>query len=151
MFNLDVMNLYGRTRDVAALGTDQSSLGRTFESAAAAEPLRVSVDSGALIRGSFFRSDHFPFARAGVPPLSVESGIDFEGHPAGWGEERRKKCTAHRYHQPQDELLPWFSPEGALQQIRVVLRAAMTVANAPAQPTWYPGSEFRAAGEARLR
>jgi Zn-dependent M28 family amino/carboxypeptidase len=151
VFNLDVMNLYGRTLDIAALGTDQSSLGRVFEKAAAAEGLRVSVDSGALIRGSFFRSDHFPFARAGVPSLSLESGGEFEGRPPGWGEEQRKEYTAHRYHQPRDELLPWFSLEGALQQIRVVLRSVLAVAGAPAQPTWNPGSEFRAAGEARMR
>lgn len=151
VFNLDVVNLYGRTRDIAALGADQSSLGQVLVTAAAAEGLRVSVDSGALVRGSFFRSDHFPFARAGVPALSVERGGVFEGRPAGWGEEQQKEYTARRYHQPQDELLPWFSMDGALQQIRVVLRAAVAVATAPGQPTWTEGSEFQAAGEARLR
>jgi Zn-dependent M28 family amino/carboxypeptidase len=149
--NLDVMNLYGRTKDIAALGTDQSSMGEVFAAAAAAEGLRVSVDSGALIRGSFFRSDHFPFARAGVPSLSLETGGDFVGRAEGWGDEQQQEYTARRYHQPQDELLPWFSMDGALQQIRVVLRAALAVANAPAQPVWSAGSEFRAAGEARLR
>lgn len=149
--NLDVMNLYGRTKDIAALGTDQSSMGVVFSAAAAAEGLRVSVDSGALIRGSFFRSDHFPFARAGVPSLSLETGGDFVGRVEAWGDEQQQEYTARRYHQPQDELLPWFSMDGALQQIRVVLRAALAVANAPAQPVWSAGSEFRAAGEARLR
>lgn len=151
VINVDVMNLYGRTRDIAALGTDQSSLGAVFRTAAAAEGLRVSIDSGALIRGSFFRSDHFPFVKAGVPSLSLETGGDFIGRAPEWGEEQRREYTARRYHQPQDELLPWFSPDGALQQIRVVLRAALAVANAPNQPVWTAGSEFRAAGEARLR
>ena len=151
VLNMDVMNLYGRTRDVSSLGTDQSSLGRVFVAAAAAESLKVTVDSGALIRGSFFRSDHFPFARAGVPALSLESGSDFVGRPAGWGEEQQNEYTAKRYHQPQDELLPWFSMDGALQQIRVIVRTAMAVANAATQPTWNAGSEFRAAGEARVR
>jgi Zn-dependent M28 family amino/carboxypeptidase len=151
VLNLDVMNLFGRTRDVAALGTDQSSLGQVFTTAAAAEGLRVRVDSASLIRGSFFRSDHFPFARAGVPALSLESGGDFVGHPPTWGDEQYSDYTAKRYHQPQDELLPWYSMDGALQQIRVVLRTAMAVAAAPAQPTWKPGSEFRAAGLARVQ
>jgi Zn-dependent M28 family amino/carboxypeptidase len=151
VLNLDVMNLFGRTRDVAALGTDQSSLGQVFTTAAAAEGLRVRVDSASLIRGSFFRSDHFPFARAGVPALSLESGGDFVGHPPTWGDEQYSDYTAKRYHQPQDELLPWYSMDGALQQIRVVLRTAMAVAAAPAQPTWNPGSEFRAAGLARVQ
>jgi Zn-dependent M28 family amino/carboxypeptidase len=151
VLNMDVMNLYGRTRDVSALGVDQSSLGRTFTTAAAAEGLRVTVDSGSLIRGSFFRSDHFPFARAGVPALSLESGHDFLGHPAGWGEAQQAEYTDKRYHQPQDELLPWFTMDGAVQQMRVILRTALAVADSPAQPTWSAGSEFSAAGEARLQ
>lgn len=149
MLNVDVMNLYGGTRDVAALGTDQSSLGEVFAAAARAEGLRVSVDSGALYRGSFFRSDHFPFVRAGVPALSIERGSEYVGHPAGWGEQQKDEYTDSRYHKPQDEVLPWFSMDGALQQIRVMLRAALAVADAPAQPTWKAGSEFRAAGDAR--
>ncbi|HXG44155.1 MAG TPA: M28 family peptidase [Gemmatimonadales bacterium] len=149
VLNLDVLNLYGPTRDIAALGFDQSSLGPVFQAAAAAERLRVSVNQDALIRGAFFRSDHFPFARAGVPALSIEPGEDFIGRPAGWGRERRAEYTEQRYHKPQDEVLPWFSMDGAMQQIRVVLRTALAVAQAPAQPVWERASEFRAAGEAR--
>ena len=78
-------------------------------------------------------------------------GCVLGGGPAGWGEEQREEYTAHRYHQPQDELLPWFSMDGALQQLRVILRTAVAAATAPAQPTWNTGSEFRAAGEARRR
>jgi Zn-dependent M28 family amino/carboxypeptidase len=151
VLNMDVMNLYGGTSDIAALGTDQSSLGKVFAAAAAAEGLRVTVDSGSLIRGSFFRSDHFPFARTGVPALSLESGQDFVGKPAGWGEKQQAEYTEKRYHQPQDELLPWFTMDGAVQQMKVMLRAALAVANSPTQPAWTEGSEFKAAGEERLR
>jgi len=151
VLNMDVTNLYGRTRDVAALGVDQSTLGQVFAAAAAAEGLKVTVDSGSLIRGSFFRSDHFPFALAGVPALSLESGQDFEGHPAGWGEEQQREYTEKRYHQPQDEILPWFTMAGTVQQLRVILRSALAIASAPSQPAWSAGSEFKAAGEARLR
>ncbi len=151
VLNMDVMNLYGRTRDISALGVDQSTLGATFTTAAAAEGLRVTVDSGSLIRGSFFRSDHFAFARKGVPALSLESGHEFIDRPAGWGEQQQQEYTANRYHQPQDELLPWFTMQGAAQQIRGILRTALAVANAPAQPRWSTGSEFRAAGEVRVR
>ncbi len=151
MLNVDVMNLYGRTRSISALGIDQSSLGDVFTSAAAAEGLRVTVDSSALLRGSFFRSDHFSLVRVGVPALSIERGNDFVGKPAGWGEEQGKAYNETRYHQPQDEVLPWFSMDGVVQQMKVVLRTAIAVANAPGQPTWKDGSEFKAAGEARLR
>lgn len=151
VLNVDVMNLSGRTRDVAALGTDQSSLGELFTRAAAAEGLRVSVNEDALIKGSFFRSDHFPFARAGVPALSLESGTDFVGRAKDWGKAQADEYTAKRYHQPSDEVLPSFSYDGAVQQMRVIVRTAMAAATVKAQPTWNRGSEFRAAGEARLK
>ncbi|MGE5091641.1 MAG: M28 family peptidase, partial [Bacillota bacterium] len=133
------------------LGTDQSSLGELFTRAAAAEGLRVSINEDALIKGSFFRSDHFPFARAGVPALSLESGTDFVGRAKGWGKAQADEYTAKRYHQPSDEVLPSFSYDGAVQQMRVIVRTAVAAATVKAQPTWNRGSEFRAAGEARLK
>jgi Zn-dependent M28 family amino/carboxypeptidase len=151
VLNMDVMNLYGRTRDIAALGVDQSSLGRLFTAAAKQEALRVTTNQDALIKGSFFRSDHFPFARAGVPALSLESGLDFVGKPEGWGKEKQQEYTDQRYHQPGDQLLPWYSYDGAVQQLRVIVRTAVAAAEAPGQPVWAAGSEFRAAGEARVK
>jgi Zn-dependent M28 family amino/carboxypeptidase len=151
VLNMDVMNLYGRMKDISALGLDQTSIGPVFTTAARAEGLQVGVDSSGLIRGSFFRSDHFPFARSGVPAISVERGHLFEGKPDTWGEEQEAEYNENRYHQPQDEILPWFSMGGVSQQLRIVLRTAIALANAPAQPTWSETSEFKAAGEARLK
>jgi Zn-dependent M28 family amino/carboxypeptidase len=149
ILNLDVVNLYGRTRDFSALGLDQSSLGQTMTRAAAAEGLRVSTSEDALIRGSYFRSDHFSLARVGVPGTSLESGTDYVGRPKGWGKERQDEYVAKRYHQPSDELLPWFTDDGVVQQLRVTVRAALAIGDAPRQPTWNPKSEFRQAGEQR--
>lgn len=149
VLNMDEMNLLGRTRDISALGLDQSSLGTVFRKAAAAEGLSITTDEQALIAGAFFRSDHFPFAKVGVPALSLGSGSDFVGRPEGWGDEQAAEYNANRYHQPADEVLPSFNYAGAVQQLRVVLRTALLVADAPGQPTWNAKSEFRAAGEAR--
>jgi len=151
ILNMDVMNLYGRTRDVSALGLDQSSLGAVFASAAAAEHLKVSVNQDALLRGSYFRSDHFPFAKAGVPGTSIENGKDYLGQPAGYGSQMEREYTEKRYHQPSDEVLPTFKFGGAVQQLRVIVRTAVAVANAPAQPIWNRTSEFRQAGEERQK
>ncbi|MGH7526459.1 MAG: M20/M25/M40 family metallo-hydrolase, partial [Gemmatimonadales bacterium] len=151
ILNLDVMNLYGRTRDVAALGLEQSSLGKAFAQAAQAEGLQVSSNEEALLRGSYFRSDHFPLARAGVPGTSLENGSEFVGRPAGWGKQQKDEYIAKRYHQPSDEILPWFTYDGAIQQLRVTVRTAVLVANAQAQPAWNRDSEFRQAGEARAQ
>ena len=149
ILNVDVLNLYGRTRDFSALGLEQSSLGKAIGQAAAAEGLRVTPNEEALIRGAYFRSDHFSLARVGVPGTSLESGSDFVGRPAGWGKEQKELYTEKRYHQPSDELLPWFSYDGAMQQLRVIVRTAVLVGNAPDQPVWSPSSEFREAGQAR--
>jgi Zn-dependent M28 family amino/carboxypeptidase len=151
ILNLDVMNLYGRTSDVSALGLDQSTLGKAFAAAAAAEGLAVASSEEALLRGAFFRSDHFPLARVGVPGTSVENGSRYIGKPAAYGKEQKDKYVAERYHQPSDEILPWFTYDGALQQLRVIVRTAVSVANASTQPQWQSTSEFREAGQARLR
>ena len=111
----------------------------------------MSENEEALLHGSYFRSDHFPLARAGIPGTSIQHGSDYVGRPAGWGKEQSDKYVAERYHQPSDEVLPWFTYAGALQQIRVTVRAAVLVGDAPKQPTWAETSEFRQAGEARLR
>lgn len=151
ILNMDVMNLYGATRDASALGLDQSSLGTVFARAAAAEHLKVSVNQDALLRGSYFRSDHFPFAKAGVPGTSIENGKDYLGQPPGYGSRMENEYTEKRYHQPSDEVLPTFKYLGAIQQLRVIVRTAVAVANAPTQPTWNRASEFRQAGEERQK
>ena len=151
VINIDGLELLGRTRDIGALGRDQSSLGPIFSAAARAEGMKVVDNPDAAARGYFFRSDHFPFVKAGVPSLSLEGGKDFVGRPAGWGKQQEDAYNANRYHQPSDELLPEYGPEGAEQALRVVARVAIAVANAPAQPTWNAGSEFRSAGQARRR
>jgi Zn-dependent M28 family amino/carboxypeptidase len=149
VMNVDVVNLYGRTRDIGALGSEHSSLGESFAAAARAEGLQLVEDRNVRTEGSFFRSDHFPFAKAGVPALSLASGLDFVDRPAGWGQAQREAYRSERYHRPQDELFPSYSVEGAVQQLRVVARLVLAAADAPQQPTWKPTSEFAEVGRAR--
>ncbi|HVQ47317.1 MAG TPA: M20/M25/M40 family metallo-hydrolase [Gemmatimonadales bacterium] len=151
ILNLDVMNLNGRTQDVAAVGLDQSNLRKTFVQAAAAEGLQVTESREALLHGAFFRSDHFPLARAGVPGLSIEDGQHYVGQAADYGKKKQEEYTQKRYHQPSDEVLPSFNYDGARQQLRVIVRTAVAVADASAQPAWNPSSEFRKVGEERLK
>ncbi len=151
ILNLDVMNLNGRTQDVAAVGLDQSNLRKTFVQAAAAEGLQVTESREALLHGAFFRSDHFPLARAGVPGLSIEDGQHYVGQPDDYGKKQQEEYTQKRYHQPSDEVLPSFNYDGARQQLRVIVRTAVAVADASAQPAWNPSSEFRKAGQERLK
>jgi Zn-dependent M28 family amino/carboxypeptidase len=141
VINLDVTNVRGATRDIDALGSDRSTLGAVFEAAARAESLIVVHRPDT--RGSFYRSDHFPFAKAGVPVLSLETGEDFVGRPAGWGREQAALYNRTRYHQPSDEYQPGFSYAGMVQQVRVAVRVALAVADAREPPRWLPNAEFQ--------
>jgi Zn-dependent M28 family amino/carboxypeptidase len=141
VLNLDGTNVRGATRDIGALGTDRSTLGPAFEAAARAEAL--SAQSQPDVRGSFFRSDHFPFARSGVPALSIKPGVDFVGRPRGWGEEQETIYNEQHYHQPSDEYRRTFRYAGMAQQVRVTVRLARTIANDPGMPRWVSGSEFQ--------
>jgi Zn-dependent M28 family amino/carboxypeptidase len=142
VLNLDVTNVRGATKDIGALGGDRSSLGPLFTSAARAEGLTATGDPDPT-RGSFFRSDHFPFVRAGVPALSFETGVVFVGRPESWGREQDSIYNEVRYHQPADQYSTDFRYDGMVQQLNVAMRVAIAVANAPTLPDWLPTSEFR--------
>ncbi len=141
VLNLDLTNVRGATRTIGALGRDRSTLGPVIVTAAQAEGLTVEAKPD--IRGAFFRSDHFPFARAGVPALSIFPGDEFVGRPQGWGEEQENIYNQQRYHQPSDEYQPTFRYDGMAQQVRVTVRTARAVANAPGLPRWLPSAEFQ--------
>ncbi len=141
VLNLDVTNVRGRTRDISALGADRSTAGAVFTAAARAESLVVAGEPD--VRGAFFRSDHFPFARAGVPALSIRPGLDFVGRSRDWGREQEALYNRQRYHQPSDEYLERFDFAGMAQQVRVAVRVALAVAEAPEAPRWHATSEFQ--------
>ncbi|MGH2669903.1 MAG: M28 family peptidase, partial [bacterium] len=124
---------------------DRSTLGPVFATAARAESLVVAHEPD--VRGSFYRSDHFPFARAGVPALSFKPGKDFVGRPPGWGKQQEELYNQERYHRPSDEYRPTFTYEGTAQEVRVALRVALAVASAPELPRWLPTAEFRRPGD----
>jgi hypothetical protein len=146
--NLDGANLEGRTRDIAPLGADRSELGETVREAAAAEGMTLRPDPHPE-QGMFFRQDHFPLARAGVPALALDHGLDYADRPEGWGERWYEEFVTRHYHQPSDAYREGWDYGGAVQQGRVLLRTALAVASAGALPEWNPGSEFARRGEER--
>jgi Zn-dependent M28 family amino/carboxypeptidase len=141
VLNVDGANLWGRTEDIAPLGTDRSELGALVRAAAGAEGMVVAPEQHPE-QGMFFRQDHFPFARAGVPALAMDHGLRYEGRPEGWGQARYEEFNARHYHQPSDAYEPGVDYGGAVQQGRVLLRTAWAAATADALPQWAPGSEF---------
>jgi Zn-dependent M28 family amino/carboxypeptidase len=145
--NVDGANLQGRTTDLAPLGADRSELGEWLRRAAAEEGLTLSPEAHPE-QGMFFRQDHFPFARAGVPALALDHGLKFEGRPEGWGEAWYEEFNAHHYHQPSDAYCEGFDYGGALQQGRVLLRTALAAASAPQLARWSEGAGFERRGSA---
>jgi Zn-dependent M28 family amino/carboxypeptidase len=108
--------------------------------------IRISPDDHPEA-GHFYRSDHFSFAKAGIPAVSIGAGTDYVGHPAAWGKERGDDYTAHRYHQPSDEYSPDMDLRGAAQIAEIVRSFGATLANAPVRPTWNKDAEFKAVAD----
>jgi Zn-dependent M28 family amino/carboxypeptidase len=142
VLNVDGANLHGRTEDIAPLGADRSGLGDVARRAAEAEGMRLAPEAHPE-QGMFFRQDHFPFARAGVPALAMDHGLVFEGRPEGWGNQLYEEFVREHYHQPSDAYRDDIDYGGAVQQARVILRTAAGCASMEELPQWNEGVEFR--------
>ena len=112
--NVDAMNIWGRTKDVTIVGLGNSELD-TYARDAAAEQGRVLKPDSEPEKGFYYRSDHFNFAKVGVPALNPDPGVDFVGKPAGYGQQKRDEYTTQAYHQPSDEVKDWWDLSGAAE------------------------------------
>ncbi len=139
--NLDSMNMLGITRDFTPLGADRSSLQSIVEAVARERAMRVSPDARPE-QGSFYRSDHFPFAKVGVPSISLKEGSDFVGHSKEWGQQQFKAYNTAHYHQPSDEYDPNWDYRGLIQEAEIAMAIGMRIANDPALPRFNPTDEF---------
>ena len=148
--NMDGLNVWGRTKDIVVVGLGNSTLD-DYVKAVAAEQGRTAEPDAEPEKGYYFRSDHFNFAKQGVPALDVNEGVDYIGRPDGWGMQTREKFTAETYHKPSDQVKPDWNLEGAVDDLRLLFSVGYRVANADAYPTWSPGSEFKAKREAMLK
>jgi Zn-dependent M28 family amino/carboxypeptidase len=148
--NLDGLNVWGRTRDVSVIGLGKSSLDALLVEHAKAQGRVVKPDA-LSDRGFFYRSDQFNFAKAGVPSAYFSSGQDFIGRPEGWGREQREKWESAHYHRPSDELRDGWDLSGAIEDLQLAFGVGLSVANAPAMPTWTKGDEFEAARQKALQ
>jgi Zn-dependent M28 family amino/carboxypeptidase len=95
-------------------------------------------------KGFYYRSDHFEFAKVGVPALDTDAGIDYIGKPAGYGMQKRDEYTNNDYHSVSDEVKPDWDLSGAVQDMATLFRVGVGVAQAPDIPQWRPGTEFKA-------
>ena len=139
--NLDSMNVLGPTQDFIPLGAERSSLKAVVEAVARKMNLRVSQDSRPE-QGSFYRSDHFPFAKAGVPSISLKEGNDYAGHSKEWGEEQFNAYNTAHYHQPSDEMRDTWDFKAMIQEGEIALAIGRMISDMPEKPKFNPGDEF---------
>lgn len=139
--NLDSMNILGQTRDFVPLGAERSTLRAVVEAVARERGMNVAPDQRPE-QGSFYRSDHFPLAKAGIPAISLKEGQDFVGRPKGWGAEQFRAYNTANYHQPSDEYSESWNLKGMIQSAEIALAIGRRIADAPEMPRFNPDDEF---------
>lgn len=147
--NMDVINLWGRTRDVVSLGLGQTTLDGLVASAAETQGRKVIPDAEPE-KGLFYRSDHFEFVKQGIPAINARGGIDYVGKDSGFGLRKRVEYTKNDYHKVSDEEKSDWDLTGALEDLRLLTVVGYRVAQASTYPEWLPGTEFRARRRAAL-
>jgi Zn-dependent M28 family amino/carboxypeptidase len=141
--NIDGVNQWGRTKDLLVIGLGASDLDN-YAQAAAAEQSRVLKGDQEPEKGFYYRSDHFNFAKKGVPAFDPDAGMDYVGKPAGYGKQKKDEYTDNDYHAPSDEVKPDWDLAGAAEDGKLFLAMGYRVANADKFPEWKPGNEFKA-------
>ncbi|MGQ0647477.1 MAG: M28 family peptidase [Gemmatimonadaceae bacterium] len=148
--NMDGLNTWGPTKDLTVIGLGASDLD-DYAAAAAAEQGRTLRPDAEPEKGFYYRSDHFNFAKQGVPAFHPDAGVEYTGKPADFGKQKRDEYTANDYHKPQDEIKPGWDLTGGVQDLQLYLTMGYRIANAAKFPEWKPGNEFKAIRDAQLK
>lgn len=141
--NMDALNVRGATRDIALIGGGKSQLEGWLTAAAKAQG-RVVKPEATPEQGSYYRSDHFSFAKFGVPMVYAEGGDDLVKGGVTSGRAAADDYTTNRYHKPADEYDPAWDWSGAVQDLRLYYVLGREMADSRLWPNWYPSAEFRA-------
>jgi len=147
VINMDALDPGGPARNFTVSGNPQSGLLDRLIAEGKKFGLKYTPDAH-LEAGYFFRSDHFPFAKRGVPSFSFGSGNDLVDGGIAAGEAAGKDYTAKRYHQPGDEWQANWPFTGMAQDLPMLFQLGTDLANSRVWPAWAKGSEFRATREA---
>ena len=140
--NIDGVNVFGRTRDLGLVGVGQSTLEDLLRRVAEGRGRKL-VPEAEPEKGYYYRSDHFEFAKVGVPALYTDEGIDYIGKPADFGKNKRAEYIENDYHKVSDEIKPDWDLSGAVEDIRLLFEVGQAVAQGEHAPEWKEGSEFK--------
>jgi Zn-dependent M28 family amino/carboxypeptidase len=149
--NVDEINPWGRTKELSVVGLGNSDLDDYLRAAAGEQGRTLKPDPDPE-KGFYYRSDHFNFAKQGVPALdpSMHPGISFVDKPEDWTKQMKEEWESSVYHSPQDEVRPDWDLSGAAEDAQLLMTVGYRVANAATLPEWKPGNEFKAKRDAQL-
>ena len=145
--NMDSWNVHGRTKDLTLVGYGASDLD-DYARDAAAEQGRIVHGDAEPEKGFYYRSDHFNFAKQGVPALDPDGGVEYIGKPKEYGQQVRDEWTEHRYHTPKDVVTPDWDLTGTAEDLKALFAVGYRVAQSDRMPEWKPGNEFKAKRDA---
>ncbi len=140
--NMDALGMWGEMKDIVVIGYGSSELEKYLQAAADATGRYLSQEPTPE-RGYFYRSDHFNFAKHGVPALYAEGGNDHIEKGKSYGEEKSQEYTDKAYHQPADEFDPNWDPRGAVADLALHFAVGYTLSQESSFPNWYEGNEFK--------
>jgi Zn-dependent M28 family amino/carboxypeptidase/predicted small secreted protein len=149
VINLDAMPVIGKTRDITVVGLGNSELEDVLRDVAATQDRELRAEATPE-SGFYFRSDHFNFAKAGVPALYAKGGDELLDGGAEAGKQAQLDYRDNRYHQPADEFDPGWNMEGVVQDLGALYGVGRVLAGNDAWPNWYEGNAFRAARDAMM-
>lgn len=142
--NMDVLNWFGKTKDVVVIGEGQSELEDILADEVKKVGRTITFDAHPEA-GSYYRSDHFNFAKVGVPALYMKYGTSVIGRDPGYGLAIKESYTKNHYHRPSDDnKLATTNLEGAIDDLQLVFRVGRRLAFTKSWPEWKAGSEFKA-------
>ncbi len=144
--NMDGINALDKTNDMVIIGEGQNNLEDYLADILKKQNRYISLNTHPEA-GYYYRSDHFNFAKAGVPALDCGGGIDVVGKGKEYGKKLDDDYTANRYHRPADEFDPKWTFDGGLQDMQALFEVGIKIANDSAWPLWKTGSEFKAIRE----
>ena len=140
--NMDGLNVIGKAKDFVLVGAGKSELEDLVKPIVAAEGRVITLEANPE-RGSYYRSDHFSFAKLGVPMLYGESGEDLVVGGTAAGKAATEDYVVNRYHKPQDEYDAAWKWDGAVSDLTIYYALGHGLATGTAWPNWYPTAEFR--------
>lgn len=147
--NMDGLNILGPMKDITVIGYGNSQLDDYLDEAAKQAGRTVRPDPEPE-KGYYYRSDHFSFAKVGIPALYTDAGIDHVEHGQEWTRKKREEYIANNYHRVSDEYDPSWDMSGAVDDLRILFGIGYRIADSSDYPNWREGTEFKAVRDADM-